>query len=87
MPPMPFLSDRVAAAKVAVSRGGHPAPLADIIRAQSEGAAAVHAGVTLGRCPYVGDRSERGKFLALMSMRGYSAEQERLRTLHGHTPL
>lgn len=87
MRPMPFLSDRVAAEQVPVSRGGHPAPLADIIGAQSQGAAAVHEGVTPGRCPYVGDRSDRGKFLALMWMRGYSAEQDRLRELHADISL
>lgn len=83
MPRTRFLSDRNAK----LSRGGYPATMADIITAQSEGAAAVHAGITPGHSPYVGDRSDRGQFLALMWFRGYTAEQQRIRRLHADAPV
>lgn len=63
---------------IPISRGGHPAPIADIITAQQEGAAAVYQSVTPGQSPYLADRSPRGRFLALMWFRGYRDEQHRI---------
>lgn len=76
--PSTFLSDQVSDAQL--SRGGHPATIADILTAQSQGAAAVHEGSTPGRCPYRADHTPRGRFLALMWFRGYQSEREQLRS-------
>lgn len=84
MRPTPFLSDRAGADDAKLSRGGHPASLPDIVHAQFAGASAVHDGITPGHCPYAGDRTDRGRFLALMWFRGYSAERDRIRDLTGH---
>lgn len=73
-----FFGDRRQNGEVKTSRGGHPAPLAEIINAQQEGAVAVHDHVTPGQNPYLVDRSDSGRFLALMWFRGYRAEQHRL---------
>lgn len=55
-----------------------PTPAADIVKAQALGREAVHARVVAGDCPYIGDRSSRGRHLAIMWFRGYRAEQQRI---------
>lgn len=73
-----FLAARRDRCELKTSRAGHPAPLGEIVTAQQEGAVAVHSHITPGQNPYVADRSDAGRFLALMWFRGYRAEQDRL---------
>lgn len=73
-----FLSARRERGDLKVSRGGYPAPIGEIVTAQQEGAAAVHERITPGQNPYLADRSDVGRFLALMWFRGYRHEQGRL---------
>lgn len=60
------------------SRGGYPAPLRHIIEAQNVGANAVLENQPVSACPYLHDRSERGRFLAVMWHRGYRARQQQI---------
>ncbi|KJR10499.1 hypothetical protein [Gordonia sihwensis] len=73
-----FLAARRERGAMPISRGGYPAPIGEIVAAQQEGAAAVHAHITPGDNPYVADHSDVGRFLALMWFRGYRHEQGRL---------
>lgn len=77
---MPFQSDAQAEDAFPIGAGEHryPVPLAQIIEAQKLGEQAVHAGITPGRGHYVADRTPQGRYLALMWLRGYRAEQQRL---------
>lgn len=61
---------------VKVSRGGYPATLPDILRAQNQGYHALMANQPASTCPYKAD-SERGRFLALMWFRGWRTGRER----------
>lgn len=57
----------------------YPASVEMILKAQAEGAQAVHLGTAVGGSPYVTQHTEQGRFLALMWLRGYRCEQDRLR--------
>lgn len=70
---MPFLPEPVGA-----QSKRYPASAELILKAQAEGAQAVHSGTAVGNSPYVSQHSEEGRFLALMWFRGYRCEQERL---------
>ncbi|WP_419150210.1 ribosome modulation factor [Rhodococcus pyridinivorans] len=59
-----------------VSRSGYPASFVDIVKAQTEGATALMSNAPLSACPYLADRSERGRFLAIMWQRGWRAKQQ-----------
>lgn len=65
------------------SRGGFPATVPDIMKAQNLGAKAVNRNEPVGACPYGDDRSERGRFLALMWFRAYRARQQQLHDSRG----
>lgn len=60
-------------------RRGYPVPVEKILAVQFEGGRAVDDGQPMSACPYVGDVSEKGIFLAKMWFRGYRARQDEIR--------
>lgn len=52
-------------------RGGYPASYEKIMEAMNKGAVAVNDNAPVSSCPYLGDRTEQGRFLALMWYRAY----------------
>lgn len=66
----------------------YPATTYEIITAQHEGMAALLANRTLSECPYIGDRTPRGRFLAIMWQRGWRAKQKHiLAAAHDRAPM
>lgn len=61
-------------------RRGYPAPVEQILQVQFEGGRAVDDGQPMSACPYVGDVSDKGIFLAKMWFRGYRARQDEIRS-------
>lgn len=64
-------------------QGGAAATVHDRLAAQHEGAQALRRGDGWAACPHLTDRSARGRYLAQMWRRGWSAEQDELRRAGG----
>jgi hypothetical protein len=60
--------------------GQFVATVPQIMRAQNQGAKAVNDNHPVSSCPYRSDRTDRGRFLAIIWFRAYSARQQQIMT-------
>lgn len=60
-------------------RGGAPATVQERLAAQHGGGEALRRGDGWSACPFLSDQSARGRYLAIMWRRGWSAAQDELR--------